>query len=349
MRAIRGAALLLAALLALGACACAEPAIPYWREDSPALASIVSFVAAATDEASEDYVVPGARVAVFDSDGTLFGERFPTYFERCLLLYRLLHDEGYEADPEARAFAEALEAALSSGEARPKPPRSVPQLLAEAFEGFTVEAYRDYVRAFAARPAGGFEGMSYAEAYFRPMAALVRYLSERGFAVYICSGAETNLLRALTGEALGAWIPPYRIIGSTFALEATGQGDKSASGYTYAPEDELLLAGKLTFHNLKLNKVISIANQIGVAPALVFGNSTGDFAMGQYAVANGGRAYMLLCDDVERDYGDAEEAASFAERCAARGFETVSMRDEFETIYGAGVAKTGEAALEPAA
>ena len=31
------------------------------------------------------------------------------------------------------------------------------------------------------------------------------------------------------------------------------------------------------------------------------------------------------------------------------GFETVSMRDEFETIYGAGVVKTAFLALDPAA
>ena len=42
---------------------------------------------------------------------------------------------------------------------------------------------------------------------------------------------------------------------------------------------------------------------------------------------------MLLCDDTVRDYGDEEEAA----KCADLGFETVSMRDEFETIYAKGV------------
>lgn len=43
---------------------------------------------------------------------------------------------------------------------------------------------------------------------------------------------------------------------------------------------------------------------------------------------------MLLCDDVERDYGDPDAAAAFAEECRSRGIGTISMRDAFETIYG---------------
>jgi hypothetical protein len=48
---------------------------------------------------------------------------------------------------------------------------------------------------------------------------------------------------------------------------------------------------------------------------------------------------MLLCDDTERDYGNLDTAAAFAETCRTLGFETVSMRDEFETIYKNGVTK----------
>ena len=53
---------------------------------------------------------------------------------------------------------------------------------------------------------------------------------------------------------------------------------------------------------------------------------------------------MLLCDDTVRDYGDPETAAAFEEACHALGIETISMRDEFETIYKTDAAKT---AFEP--
>ena len=42
---------------------------------------------------------------------------------------------------------------------------------------------------------------------------------------------------------------------------------------------------------------------------------------------------MLLYDDAERDYGDLETAASFAETSREPGFNAVSLRDEFETIF----------------
>ena len=93
-----------------------------------------------------------------------------------------------------------------------------------------------------------------------------------------------------------------------------------------------------------MNKVVTIVDEIGIPPLLVFGNSTGDLAMAQYALQHGGRAYMLLCDDTVRDYGDPETAAAFEEACHALGIETISMRDEFETIYMTDAVKT---AFEP--
>ena len=42
---------------------------------------------------------------------------------------------------------------------------------------------------------------------------------------------------------------------------------------------------------------------------------------------------MLLCDDTERDYGNLETAEKFAKECAEIGLETVSMKNDFTTIY----------------
>ena len=98
-----------------------------------------------------------------------------------------------------------------------------------------------------------------------------------------------------------------------------------------------------------MNKVVTIVNNIGKAPVLVFGNSSGDLAMGEYCVQHGGKAFMLLCDDTERDYGKPEVAEEFKEDCKKRGFGTVSMRDEFETIYGEGIAMAEDVELAPAA
>lgn len=343
---------LLLALAMLGAVSAyagdADETIPYWAADSEASLSIVSYVSSVTDESSSNYVPPARRIAVFDMDGTLYGERFPTYFDECLLLHRLLHDDSFEASSEDKAWAEAAEAALLSGEEEPDSPRSSAQMAAEAFQGFSVEEYRAYVREFMSEPAVGFDGMTYGEGFYLPMVALVQYLTEHGFTVFISSGSERSLVRELISGTLDEWIPPYRMIGSTFSLTASGQRDTEGRKYTYTPEDRVLLEGNLVSKNQKMNKVVTIVDEIGAAPLLVFGNSSGDVSMAQYAVQNGGRAYMLLCDDTDRDYGDPVAAASFAETYGELGFETVSMRDDFETIFGDNIRKT-QLSIEPAA
>ena len=314
--------------------------IPYWKSDSPTMASVVSYVSEITDEESESFVPVEERIAVFDMDGTLYGELYPTYFDECLLLHRLLHDETYQASPEDIAWATEAEKALQNGEPEPDSPRSSAQMAAETFKGFTVEEYRAYVRDFMNEPVWGFENMTYGEGFYLPMVEMVRYLSENGFTVFISSGSERLLARELIADTLGEWIPPYQVIGSTFSLEATGQGEQEGRKYTYTPDDEVLLEGNLVQKNQRMNKVVTIVDEIGISPLLVFGNSSGDISMAEYAVQNGGRAYMLLCDDTERDYGNPETAASFAKTCEELGFSTVSMRDEFETIYKTDAIKT---------
>lgn len=311
-----------------------------WTEGSAVKAELIAYVEAVSDEWSKDYIAPADRIAVFDFDGTLYGERFPTYFDVCLFLHRVLHDESYTAEEDVRAYAEALETAVLNGQPEPDSPRSTAQMAAETFKGFTVEAYRAYIRDFMNTPVWGFENMTYGEGLFLPMAELVQYLCGHDFKVFISSGSERALVRELIEGTLDEWIPSERVIGSSFSLTASGQGDKEGRSYTYQPEDEVLLEGNLTVKNLKANKVFSIVDEIGKAPILVFGNSSGDLAMAQYAVQHGGRAYMLLCDDLERDWGDLETAAAFAEACASCGYETISMRDDFTTIYGEDVIRT---------
>ncbi len=351
-------ALLLAALMLLAATACDKSGggardngakdngakesetIEFWAEDSPAMKSIITFVNEVCDESSEKFIPADKRVAVFDSDGTLYGELFPTYFDQCLMMHRLLHDDTYEAPAADKEFAQALETAFLTGQPEPKSPRSTGQITTESFKGFTVEEYRAYIRKFMSEPIWGFEGMNYGQGSFKPMVALIKYLVKHDFMVYIVSGAETNLLRELWADDLGAYVPPYRVIGSTISLVATGQGDKAPRDYNLSADDEVIIGGDMTYKCLKMAKVANIINQIGVTPTLAFGNSSGDFAMGTYAVRSGGKAYMLLCDDTERDYGDTEKAAEFKASCEELGFETVSMKDEFTTIYGENVRKT---------
>ena len=91
-----------------------------------------------------------------------------------------------------------------------------------------------------------------------------------------------------------------------------------------------------------MNKVSAIVREIGARPVLAFGNSTGDSSMAAYATRGNPRralAFMLCCDDVERENGNPEKAAKMRALCEANGWVPVSMRDDWKTIYGDGVTR----------
>ena len=50
---------------------------------------------------------------------------------------------------------------------------------------------------------------------------------------------------------------------------------------------------------------------------------------------------MLIADDSERDYGNAEKVQPLKEKWEESGYHVISMRDDFRTIYGDNVVKTG--------
>lgn len=320
--------------------------LPYWTEGSAVADSIISYVDAVTDEASDSYVEPEERIAIFDFDGTLYGERYPTYFDTCLFIHRVLHDESFTAPEEIREYAAAMEEALYNYLPEPDSDKSTAQCAAECFKGMTVEEYREYVRNFMSVPVFGFEGMTYGEGFYKPMTEVVRYLSENGFTIFISSGSERAMVRELIRGTLDEWIPSDRVIGSTFSLIASGQGSKAGRKYTITADDRILMEGNLLTKNQNTNKVFSIIDEIGHCPVLVFGNSSGDLAMARYVLQHGGRGYMLLCDDTERDYGDPEVTARFSDSCEQMGLETISMKNDFATIYGDNAVKAEQSPEE---
>ncbi|MBQ8094455.1 MAG: haloacid dehalogenase-like hydrolase [Clostridia bacterium] len=334
-------AILVLSLLAVSGMADAE-GIKNWAADSPAMQSIVAFVTDSVDENSVGFIPVEDRIAVFDMDGTLYGERFPTYFNDWLYIQRALYDDSYEAPEELKNFAQAWEDKVLRGipiedfDARER------ELGPKLYEGLTSDEYAEVVRKFKRMDVRGFEGMTYGEAYFQPMVSLVEYLCDHDYSVYIVSATYRYAVRVMTEGVLDAYIPYDRVIGTDLLYVASGDENRNSMFYELTPEDQLVIAGELFIKNQKTNKATVIQQEIGRMPVLAFGNSTGDFSMATYTLQNkkyGGRAYMLLCDDTERDYGDPDVAAAFKEKCDANGFFTVSEKDEFEILYPENVQK----------
>ena len=330
----------------------AEISLEHWRADSRAAASIRAYVGRVTDPAGKAFIPLEDRIAVFDLDGTLMGELYPSYFEYMMFIHRALHDGAYDAPADMRAFAEALEGGVYGGKMPVNHERLHAKFAGMAYAGMTPEELRAYTRAYMASRADGFTNLARGDAFYRPMVSLVHYLEANGFTVYVVSGSDRTVVRELVKAHLG--VPENHVIGMSYTMVARAQDGADGLEYVYTKDDEVVFGGELILKTIKMNKVCAIAQEIGKVPVLSFGNTAGDQSMAQYTLNNRqyeSRAYMLLCDDLVREHGNPEKAAAMERMCAECGFEPISMRDDFATIYGGevGVVPYGRREAAPAA
>ena len=314
-----------------------------WNADAPALKALIEYVEAVTDPDSPDFIPEMDRIATFDMDGTLMGELYPTYLEYYLLARRILTDESYQPDAEMLEFGRMLrDHALDKSF-----PEGMDMLhathAAKAYAGMTLDEFADFVTRQLVREVDGFEGMTYGESFYLPMVEVVEYLQDNGFTCYVCSGSDRFICRVFIEGMLE--IPYNNIIGMDVRLEATEQGEETGLEHTFSAGEDLVRTDELLIKNLKTNKVLQIAQEIGQKPVLSFGNSGGDTSMHNYVIGNNpyrSAAFMLVADDEVRDYGNAEKAAGLAEKWTAAGYNVISMANDWKTIYGEDVVKTGE-------
>ncbi|MCR4676203.1 MAG: haloacid dehalogenase-like hydrolase [Sphaerochaetaceae bacterium] len=315
-----------------------EDSLSLWTEGSEAKNAIVSFVEAATDKDNPGYIPMERRVAVFDMDGTLLSETIPDYIDHFVLRARVLNDPEYRekaSDFEKEIVNRILELSETSS---PVGGLDVEhgKALASAFSGMTVDEFISFVQTnVKTLPVEGYEGLLRGDTFFLPMVQLIQYLQKNGFTVYIVSGTDRFICRALvSGSAID--LPFSQIIGSDVLLKATNQGDTDGLKYTYTSSDEVILGGEMVKKNLKMNKVTAIVREIGVQPVLSFGNSSGDAAMANYTITSNSYpslAFMLCCDDTVRENGNLEKAASMYSMCAQNGWIPVSMKNDWTKIY----------------
>ena len=141
-------------------------------------------------------------------------------------------------------------------------------------------------------------------------------------------------------------VPLNHILGSDESLVGSAQGDSDGLDYTFGQDEKLVLGGDFLMKTLKENKVYIIQREIAKQPVLSFGNSSGDFAMDNYALSNPtykSAAFQLCCDDLERENGNMSKADSMYADCEANGYIPVSMKNDWTTIYPEGVVYTGAA------
>lgn len=307
----------------------------HWTENSAPIAALEEYVAKVTDEDSEHFIPAEDRIVVFDLDGTLYCETFPIYGEWLLFADYVLNNPDYQAPDHIRAVAEELAAIEKASDIPSHMEETHIKAHAEAFAGMPIKEYYGIVEAYKSTPAEGYTGMSRGNAFYLPMLEIVEYLLDNDFIVYICSGTNRFTVRGLIDGVID--IPARQVIGTDFTIVASNQGDEMDMHYSYTEDDELLMGGDLITKNVKMSKVAQLEQELGQKPVLVFGNSTGDVPMSVYAEQDNKyltEVFFLLCDDTEREYGNPAKAERIAEICSEKGWHTISMADDWTTIFG---------------
>ena len=311
----------------------------YWVKNAEPQQKLVEFVKDVTNPKSKNFIPVEDRIATFDMDGTFIGESMPCYFEWMLYLERALHDPDYTPSKEDREYAEMVESEINAGHFMTgKFPKGID--LGEAksqqsvFAGMTPDEYAAYVKKFMNKPVEGLTNLKWGEVFYLPMVEVIKYLQANDFKVYVVTGSDRPAMRVMACDLLK--IPTGHVIGTDPQILASNQGDTSADNYAYR-HDDYLIRGQLTQKNLKMNKVVAIADEIGKQPVLAFGNSGGDTSMLNYTITGNkykSLAFFVICDDIERELGNIDKASKCIKLAFDNGWIPISMRDHFKTIYG---------------
>ena len=317
-------------------------ALSLWTDDAPLKAELTAYIAAVTDENSSDFIPVENRIAVFDMDGTLCCETDPGYFDHKLLYHRVMEDPDYKdkASDEEKETAAVIKEYFDTGSYPSGLDVKHGTAVATAFKGMTPEEFDAYVKAYRDEPMESYTNMTNGQAFYKPMLQVVDLLQANDFKVYIVSGTDRLITRGLAEGVID--IPLAQMIGSDESLVASGQGDADGLDYTFTKDDKVVTGGDFLIKNLKTNKVTVIQQEIGLQPVLCFGNSSGDAAMANFTINNNkykAAAFMLCCDDVERENGNVEKADKMRASCEENGYTAVSMKNDWTTIYGDGVTK----------
>ena len=276
--------------------------------------------------ASPYFVPPAERIAVFDNDGTLWGEQ-PLYVQLAFALDRVkalapAHPEWKDREPFASLLKGDVKGALAGGE------HAIAEIVMATHAGMTTDGFDAIVRDWIATARHPKTGRPYTEMVYQPMLELLAYLRANGFRTFIVSGGGVEFMRPWTERVYG--IPPEQVLGSSIRTRYEVQAGRPV--IARLPE--------IDFIDDKAGKPVGIHKFIGRRPVLAFGNSDGDFEMLEWTTSGSGPRLGLILhhDDSAREWAYDRESsigrlARGLDEAPKRGWRIVSMKDDWKRIY----------------
>ena len=310
----------------------ADP-LPSWNAGA-AKQSVAAFVDKVSRPGSPEFVPAAERIAVFDNDGTLWGEQ-PVPVQLYFALDRVKalapqHPEWKDKEPFASLLKGDLGAALAGGD------HAVLELFMATHAGMTSDEFEQIVRDWIATARHPQTGRLFTEMVYQPMLELLDYLRANGFKTYIVSGGGIEFMRPWTQRVYG--IPPEQVVGSSVKTKF-----ELREG-----EPVLVRLPELNFNDDKGGKPVGIYEHIGRRPIAAFGNSNGDQQMLEYTQGGSGARFGLLVlhDDAAREfaYGPARGLPdvklgffnpALDEHATKDGWTVASMKSDWKSVYPA--------------
>ena len=323
--AILRVAIAFAGLLFAHAVLAADDPLPAWN-DGAAKQAIIGFVGQVIDRNGPDYVPPAERIAVFDNDGTLWGEQ-PAYFQLLFAIDRVKalspqHPEWRTKQPFKAALEGDMAALGAAGQ------QGLLELLMASHAGNTPEEFQAIVSDWLASAKHPRFKRPYTELVYQPMLELLAYLRANGFKTFIVSGGGIEFLRAWSEKIYG--IPPEQVVGSSIKTKYQLRDGKPT----------LVRLPEINFINDKAGKPTGINQQIGRRPIAAFGNSDGDFEMLEWTTAGAGPRLGAIVHHTDRTREYAYDRDSHIGRlekgldvAGDKGWVVVDMKSDWNRVF----------------
>ncbi|MFZ1198905.1 MAG: HAD family hydrolase [Desulfobacterales bacterium] len=315
----------LAVGMAIATAAAAADALPSWRE-GPAKQAIVGFVEKVTQKGGADFVPPAERIAVFDNDGTLWGEQ-PMYVQLAFALDRLkalapAHPEWKDKQPFKAALEGDLKTVAAGGH------RALLELLMATHAGMTTDEFAQTVEDWLATAKHPRFNRAYTELVYQPMIELLVFLRANGFKTFIVSGGGIEFMRPWAEKIYG--IPPEQVIGSSIKTQYAVRDGKPV----------IVRLPEIDFIDDKAGKPVGIHKFIGRRPVMAFGNSDGDFQMLEWTTTDPGARFGLIVHhtDAVREYAYDRESSigrldKGLDEAQAKGWIVVDMEKDWQRVF----------------
>jgi phosphoserine phosphatase len=299
--------------------------LPSWNKGN-VRDRITAFVQTVTDQKSNDYVAPEARIAVFDNDGTLWSEQ-PMYVQMAFILDRVKtlapqHPEWTDTQPYKAVLDHDVKALAAQGQ------KGAMELIAATHTGMSSDEFNRIASDWIAKARHPKYGRPYTETVYQPMLELLAYLRGNGFKTYIVSGGGVDFMRPWTEKVYG--IPPEQVVGSMGKLE-----------YRLVDGKPVLMRLPQVDHvDDGPGKPVGIQKFIGRRPIAAFGNSDGDLQMLQYVSAGSGPSLALLVHHTDGERETAYDRTSSVGRLdkaldesKARNWVVVDMKQDWKKVF----------------